>query len=79
MSDSPVWKVVAHIDSRAKTVFEGLEEDARAFVVSHFPRLHAEPGAEPVAAASLVSPDGQQEVYHGPESGGGFKPKEETQ
>jgi hypothetical protein len=52
---SGVWKVVG---KNGRSLFEGLEDDAREFIVNKFPRMHNEPfvpGSIPDAA--LHSPD----------------------
>lgn len=48
---------------RSRTVFEGSEDDARAFVVNNFPRPHVEPGTvnsdELTYDVALVRPGGR--------------------
>lgn len=66
-----LWKVVQSVGGRVRTVFEGIEEDARKYISDHFPRVHVEPGSpdEPAPDATLVSPTGDVESFQGPETG----------
>jgi hypothetical protein len=64
---SELWKVLSNSDpSRIRTLFQGLEKDARAFIESHYPRAHVEPpNQDPgVPDVKLVSPDGAEDTYH---------------
>lgn len=59
--------VVSTNPSRARVLFEGLEEDARKFVQDNFPRAHVEPGMtveKAVPDVHLVKDDGSKEEYH---------------
>lgn len=68
MADAPkLWKVLSNSDpSRIRTLFQGLEKDARAFIESHYPRAHVEPPSQDpgVPDVKLVSPDGVEDTYH---------------
>lgn len=68
MDMAEVWNVVTTATSRAKTLFSGLEKDARKFVENNFPRPHVEPPGHPTdpgqADVKLVGPGGQTETYH---------------
>jgi hypothetical protein len=66
--DTRPWQVVT---SKGRVAFEGLEKDARTFLENHYPRVHVEPGSadEPAPDASLKSPNGDVEHFHGPETG----------
>jgi len=62
-----VWKVTQSLMGRpARTLFQGLEKDARRFVENNFPRAHVEPPSqEPgIPDVQLVSPSGAEETYH---------------
>ncbi len=73
------WKVKQHTGQHGneqwrtnpnggRTLFEGLEEDAREWVENNFPRPHLEPqggGDELKADVHLVSPDGTREHFLG--------------
>lgn len=63
-----MWKVRqftgGHGGKNGRTLFEGLEDDARVFVENNFPRPHIEAGGghdEVSADVHLVSPDGVRE------------------
>jgi hypothetical protein len=65
-----LWKVLSNSDpSRIRTLFQGLEKDARAFIESHYPRAHVEPPSQDpgVPDVKLVSPDGAEDTYHAEE------------
>jgi len=64
------WKVVTNNDlSRVRTLFAGLEKDARDFIARNFPRPHVEPPSqEPgVHDVKLVGPNGEEDLYHADE------------
>lgn len=69
--EAGVWTVLQRNLGKGKVVFEGAEADARKFIADHFPRVHVEPGSSeaPTPDAKLVSPDGKEETYAGPEAG----------
>lgn len=62
---------------RPRVLFEGLEKDARAFIVNHFPRTHVEPGMAPldnedgpITDVTLHNDSGDHvDHFHGPEQG----------
>lgn len=58
-----VWKVVQTVGTKVRTVFEGIEKDARKYISNHFPRVHAEPNGQddPVPDAVLVGPKGTEQ------------------
>lgn len=54
------WDVMG---ANRRVLFSGIEEDARAYVVSNFPRVHIEPGSNygsegPPADVALRPPNG---------------------
>jgi hypothetical protein len=75
MADKPESKVV-DARNQNRVLFHGNEDDARDFIETNFPRHHVDPAA-PVM--EFVEPDvvltgpGGQEMYLGPESGGGWQ------
>lgn len=54
---------------RERVVFEGLEDDARDFVVQQFPRLHIEPGThygdDGPPADAVIDTDDQRKFFDG--------------
>lgn len=71
-----VWKVVQFVGAektRMRTVFEGIEKDARDYISRHFPRVHLEPNSpdEPQPDAVVLSPSGAKESY---DATNGFTP-----
>lgn len=62
-----VWKVLTNSDpSRVRTLFQGLEKDARAYIANHFPRPHVEPPSQDpgVHDVKLSGPGGVEDFYH---------------
>lgn len=60
-------KVLQTLVGKTRTVFEGLEHEARRYVENNFPRPHVEPGTvtdNPAPDAVLVKEDGSKETYH---------------
>jgi hypothetical protein len=78
MTEQPAqYKVQSNNNpSRVRTLFQGLEKDARRFIENNFPRPHVEPGTndEAVPDVALVAPDGSKETYHA-EDGWSGKPE----
>lgn len=70
------WKVIAQTGRVGRKHFEGIEADARDFVVRNFPRPHVDETTQnpdnPVHDVKLVSPAGTEEVFN---SKDGWKPK----
>lgn len=81
------WRVLTTAGGSVRTLFRGMERDARVFVERHFPRAHinaAGPGdVTPTPDVALVGPDGNRYHYNGPESnpthGLGVNPEAYTQ
>lgn len=65
-AEQAVAKVVTQTGPRIKTLFQGLESDARKFIEQFFPRSHVEPPSRDpgVPDAVLVKADGSKEHYH---------------
>lgn len=84
MSDQ--FRVVTNpANGRARTIFEGIEADARQFLQEKFPRVHVEPGGDvPVPDALLIPPNGSKATgkcshWAGPETGWVDGPGEEAE
>jgi hypothetical protein len=69
MASQP-WRVVEN-RPRGRTVHEGTEKTARAYVEQNYPRTHVDPGNvadHPVADVHVVDPDGARTHYLGAEN-----------
>lgn len=67
-----VWKVKQYTGQHeGRTLFKGIQRDARRYVETNFPRPHIDPGSggddELKADVHLVSPDGVREHFLGAE------------
>lgn len=64
--DTPERWLVKSRDGR-RILFDGNEDDARAYVENNFPHIHAEPGnqydGDPEPDVYLHSPDGEQSGF----------------
>lgn len=60
-------KAADKFGKHSRTLFSGLEDDARKFLTDHFPRLHVNPGSqdEPIPDAVLAHPDGTVQFHDG--------------
>jgi len=65
----PLWKVKQNTgQNKGRTLFVGLEDDARVFVENNFPRPHiSNSGDELEADVHLISPDNVREHFLGKE------------
>lgn len=67
--DAPETFSVVSTDGK-RTYFEGTEDDAHAYVLANFPRIHIEPGTNygadgPEPDAYVMKPDGSYAWYDG--------------
>lgn len=71
MTEPEQWRVVRGEGRDQRTLFVGDETNARNFVETQFPRVHAEPGNDygpngPTPDVSIIAPDSAVHTYHGP-------------
>lgn len=70
MSDEAMWQVKRFGPTgTGRTLFEGIESDARLYLENNYPRVHVEPGSadDPTVNAVLVAPDGSLHAFDGEE------------